>query len=150
MFTTYYYNENGSRVEGLTTQTQTVKESEVTDGKVVLDIEVPRVSHYTGELRRSGYAERGVIISEDPVSDENGTEHYSVTVEIAKAFENEGSYHLAFYADYCPAQISYTVNYYQQKVGTGTDPGKDYDFVGAVSGTALTSLWWELRMSRTG
>lgn len=136
VFTTYYYNENGSRVEGLTTQTQTVKESEVTDGKVVLDIEVPRVSHYTGELRRSGYAERGVIISEDPVSDENGTEHYSVTVEIAKAFENEGSYHLAFYADYCPAQISYTVNYYQQKVGTGTDPGKDYDFVGAVSGTA--------------
>lgn len=135
VFSTYYYNDNGTRVESLTTQTQTKKMSEIIGETVKLEIRVPEVAHYTGILPE-GKLPAGTRISGGPVTEDDGTLIYTVEVKIKEAFRG-GNYHLAFYASYEPSKIDYTIEYYKQNVGEGTnkDPSAgDYTKAGTITG----------------
>ncbi len=131
-FYVYYQYADKTRVDGLETFSKTFVENDISEGRTfTFEVPVSALTHYTAEFSSD---EDGITI------DKSQTEAaYKVTVDVAKVFgDDEGSssnhYH-SLTVVYNPATITYTVEYYQQRVApeggyTGTN---DYAKVGELT-----------------
>lgn len=116
VFNVYFYYENGTKAGDTLAITKT--EAEVEDGKLIFNVKRPDISHYTASASQKD----GVIWNDDS----------TVTVEINKVFgadNTSATNFLALTVIYKPAQITYTVEYYQQSV----DNTENYTLVGTTS-----------------
>lgn len=124
VFNVYYYHTDGTRVEdpGVTTQTFSFPEDGISDRQVQFAVPVPELPHYTPSI----HPPAGVTVDPDPQPD--GTRR--VTVDLDAAFGDSASttQFLSVIVAYAPANIQYTVEYYQQKV----DNELEYDRVGTL------------------
>lgn len=129
-FNAYYYYDNGKRVESQAAFNTTLPESEINeDGKLVFDLNVPQLSNYEVKMPEIN----GVVFAK---KDDGG---YTVTVDVDTVFGSDSSSatnFCSFTVKYEPETISYTVEYYQQNVGAGTDKETNYTKVGTLQGSA--------------
>lgn len=104
----YYYYADGSRVEDITTQTLTYAEQELQGGTIKFQLGAQEKAFYSWELS-SGT--NGVSVQGNQVT---------VNVDEAYAGSSGATKFLALTVVYSPVDITYTVEYYQQNVGTDT------------------------------
>lgn len=117
----YYYYSDGSRVEDITTQTLTYSAQQVVNNTITFHLTAKEKEFYAWKLNGA----EGVS--------QSGNE---VTVDVEQAYaDSAGSTtrFLALTVVYSPVEITYTVEYYQQNVGAGTDQATDYQQVGTTS-----------------
>lgn len=111
VFNVYFYYENGTKAQDTLAITKT--EAEVSEGKVTFDAEIPAIPYYTA----SPEPKEGITW--------NGS---TVTVDIDAVFgadNTSATNFLALTVIYAPAEITYTVKYYQQAVeGDYTEVGR--------------------------
>lgn len=116
VFNVYFYYENGTKAGDTIAITKT--EADVQDGKVTFEVEIPSLPHYTSTPN----AKDGVTWNDD------GT----VAVDIDTVFgaDNTSTTNfLALTVIYTPAEITYTVKYYQQPV----NDNEEYKLVGTTT-----------------
>lgn len=144
VFSIYYYNESGTRVEGMDPETITMYPDDfAADGTLVLEVPVKKVTHYTGILNESGLPAGTELVKDESGMDANGAiedpftgdKTYKVRVKRDEAFK-DGSRYLALYTTYAPSPIDYTIEYYKQNVGAGTDKAQDYTKAGVIEAQA--------------
>lgn len=119
VFNVYFYYENGTRAGD--TLAVTKSEAEVADGKLTFEVTFPSILYYQAGARQ-----------QDGVTWNGST----VTVDVDAVFgvDNTSTTNfLALTVIYVPAQITYTVEYYQQSVG-GTE---GYIMVGKTSAQSI-------------
>lgn len=133
-FYTYYQYDDNTKVEDVPTASVTLSEQDIENDILRFEILVPSLSHYTGILLDQKLS--GVTVGQSEGTEEGLS--YEIQVDTKVAFEeNTANNYLAFTVQYTPAEISYTVEYYQQIVEpengyTGEDG--DYTLVGSLEG----------------
>lgn len=123
----YYYYSDGSRVTGIPTQTLTYSASdpEIASGTIQFQLNATERTYYDWVLAEPP---QGVTV--------DAQDKRQVTVDVTEAYagaQNSTTKFLALTVVYSPADVTYTVEYYQQKVGPGTDPQQDYNLVGTTA-----------------
>lgn len=102
VFNVYFYYEDGTRAKQTAAITKT--EADVMDGKLSFEVEIPEIQYYTAETKQT----EGVSW--------NGS---TVTVNVETVFGTDNTSatnYLVLTVLYSPADIQYTVVYYQQNV----------------------------------
>lgn len=111
----YYYYENGNRAKD--TFAITKGEADEQNGKLILEVPVPEITHYTADPKQQD----GITWEDD------GT----VTVDVNTVFgadNTSATNFLALTVIYRPSTLNYTVEYYQQ----GVDEKAPYTYVGSI------------------
>ncbi len=106
----YYYYDNGSRVEDCPPQSVTWYETDIQDGNLTFDLEIPALAYRTGSLTD---LPEGVEAGKQKP---DGT--VPITLEVEKAFPGTASAtrFLALTVVYEAAEMQYEVVYYQQEL----------------------------------
>lgn len=128
-FYVYYQYADHTRVEGMSTVSETFVAEDIQDGKLTFSVPVEKLSHYDAEFASD---QAGITIQ----ADEGETDTYQVTVEVDTVFGSDAegavNHSCSLTVVYQPATITYTVEYYQQNVGAGKEDA-DYTLAGTTA-----------------